>query len=118
MTPPASASPIHHLTLAPANEGVTVTDQTDEILQAWADSLLAELDQGDSTVDIEGVLGLAGTVAHAVVRPAAPLTTYIVGYAVGRLVERGEVTDDEAFATVAAAARRLAAETASPEGQQ
>jgi molybdopterin-guanine dinucleotide biosynthesis protein A len=100
------------------SEGVTVTDQTDEVLQAWADSLLAELGQPDTIVDIDGVLGLAGKVAHAVVRPAAPLTTYIVGYAVGRLVERGELTNDEAFARVAAAARTLAAATASPEGQQ
>jgi hypothetical protein len=37
-----------------------------------------------STADTKTVLELARDVAHAVDRPAAPLTTYLLGVAVGR----------------------------------
>lgn len=89
-------------------------ERTDEaesraVLESWRNNLVTELKLPDASIDIDGVLGLAGTVAHALVRPAAPLTTYIVGYAVGRLVEQGAVTDEEAFAAVAAVAKKLAA---------
>jgi molybdopterin-guanine dinucleotide biosynthesis protein A len=33
--------------------------------------------------DIDAILGLAGVAAHNVLRPAAPLTTFLAGYAVG-----------------------------------
>ena len=59
---------------------------------------------------MDAVLGLAGEVAHAVVRPAAPLTTYLVGLAVGRAIATGTTTEADAFAEAAAHARRLAAE--------
>jgi hypothetical protein len=44
-------------------------------------------------VDVNDLLGLAGEAAHAVERPAAPLTTFLVGYAAGlRGGGPGEVT--------------------------
>jgi hypothetical protein len=51
-------------------------------LDDWTDAVrhALELDQFDADV----VLNLARDVAHGVMRPAAPLTTYLLGVAVGR----------------------------------
>lgn len=89
-------------------------DQTNGILSAWADDLRAALGI-EADVDIPAVLGLAGVAAHAVVRPAAPLTTYLVGFAAGRAAAAG---DDPAEAAAAATrvARDLAARSA-PDGR-
>jgi hypothetical protein len=53
-------------------------------LDDWTDAVCAELglDPGDATQ--KTVLNLARVVAHLVDRPAAPLTSYLLGYAVGR----------------------------------
>jgi len=81
-------------------------EKTAGILTAWADELRGALGI-DADVDIPAVLGLAGVAAHAVVRPAAPLTTYLVGFAAGRAAAAG---DDPAEA--AAAATRVARDLA------
>lgn len=49
-------------------------------LPDWADSLCTALGL-DLDVDIDAVLNLARDAAHHVERPAAPLTTFLVGYA-------------------------------------
>ncbi|MCB0918818.1 MAG: hypothetical protein KDC39_09660 [Actinobacteria bacterium] len=49
----------------------------------WTAALAQELGL-DTTVDVEAVLNVAREVAHAVDRPAAPVSTYLLGYAVGR----------------------------------
>lgn len=82
----------------------------DAILQAWSAVLVDRLGLAGVEVDIHAVLGLAGQVAHAVVRPAAPLTAFVVGYAVGRAVESGTSTDASALAAAAAIAREAAAD--------
>jgi len=64
-------------------------DDIDGILDAWADEVRAALGI-DVEVDVKAVLGLAGVAAHAVVRPAAPLTTYLVGFAAGRAAASGQ----------------------------
>ncbi|MEO6827751.1 MAG: DUF6457 domain-containing protein [Microbacteriaceae bacterium] len=56
----------------------------DEVLDTWSRRLAEELDIGGLDVDIHAILGLAGRAAHAVARPAAPVTTFLVGYAAGR----------------------------------
>ncbi|MCP6423268.1 DUF6457 domain-containing protein, partial [Klebsiella pneumoniae] len=43
--------------------------------------------------DVERMLGLAGIAAHRVIRPAAPVTTFLVGYASGVLVASGMPAD-------------------------
>lgn len=52
------------------------------VLADWSARLSAELAL-NITVDIDEILSLAGAAAHTVIRPAAPLTTFLVGYAAG-----------------------------------
>ncbi|MCW2751360.1 MAG: molybdopterin-guanine dinucleotide biosynthesis protein [Aeromicrobium sp.] len=56
---------------------------TDIDLDEWVAKLAAELGIADLSVDVNQVLDLAGAAAHAVVRPAAPLTTFVAGLAAG-----------------------------------
>lgn len=56
-------------------------------LEEWLDALAAELELGDVTMDTDAmhtVLDLARDAAHQIDRPAAPLTSYLVGVAVGK----------------------------------
>lgn len=52
-------------------------------LAEWVAAAAAELGV-DPPEDLDGLLDLARRVAHGVDRPAAPLTAYLVGVAVGR----------------------------------
>ncbi|SMG25866.1 DUF6457 domain-containing protein [Agreia pratensis] len=79
-----------------------------EVLERWTASLSAELDLAGLDVDIDRVLALAGAAAHAVLRPAAPLTTYLVGYAAGRAAALDGAGDAEATDRAFEAASRLA----------
>ncbi|MBF4567617.1 molybdopterin-guanine dinucleotide biosynthesis protein [Plantibacter sp. VKM Ac-2880] len=86
-----------------------MTDDLHAVLAEWSDRVSAALELGDVPVDIGAVLGLAGTAAHAVRRPAAPLTTYLVGIAVGKALAAG--ADPAAVAQAATVVvERLAAE--------
>lgn len=60
-----------------------MTDDTGETLDEWWVTLTAALGLADVPADRDAVLRLAGDAAHAVVRPAAPLTTFLAGYAAG-----------------------------------
>jgi hypothetical protein len=55
-----------------------------DALDEWLTKVRAELEVPADALDTDLLLGLAGEAAHAVVRPAAPLTTFLVGVAVGR----------------------------------
>jgi hypothetical protein len=68
-------------------------------LEDWLAAVREHLGLDDGT-EVGPVLDLARDVAHGVARPAAPLTTYLLGVAVGR----GADARDTA-ATVAALAR-------------
>ncbi|GAB2463503.1 hypothetical protein GCM10027063_00970 [Promicromonospora xylanilytica] len=52
-------------------------------LDSWVEALEAELGLPPGTIDVPEVLDLARDAAHAVARPAAPVTTYAVGFADG-----------------------------------
>jgi hypothetical protein len=52
-------------------------------LAAWASGLAADLGV-EQVLDVDAVLDLASDAAHGIMRPAAPLTTYLVGVAIGR----------------------------------
>lgn len=59
-----------------------MTDR-DDALETWWTDLCTELGIDDPGTHVADVLDLAAVAAHAVVRPAAPLTTFLVGYAAG-----------------------------------
>ncbi|QEU93062.1 NTP transferase domain-containing protein [Streptomyces kanamyceticus] len=74
----------------------------DEWISAVKDELGIELD-----VDTGTLLDLARDAAHGVARPAAPLTTFLVGYAAAQAAARGEAPGGAE--AVADAARKAAA---------
>ncbi|MBK4346800.1 molybdopterin-guanine dinucleotide biosynthesis protein [Lacisediminihabitans sp. G11-30] len=79
------------------------------MLADWSATLTRELGVAGLTIDVDEVLALAGVAARAVVRPAAPLTTFVVGYAAGLAAAAGVEPDRavrEAIATAAALAGR------------
>ena len=49
----------------------------------WIDAACAALDVPRDALDVDAVLGLAGRVAHRVTRPMAPVSTFLLGYALG-----------------------------------
>lgn len=55
-----------------------------EALDGWMEKV-TELLKIDEEVDIAAVLDLTRDVAHDVARPAAPLTTFALGLALGRM---------------------------------
>lgn len=68
-------------------------------LQQWVDELAAALGIDPAALDRDVVLDLARDAAHSVARPAAPLTTFLVGLAAGRA--GGTAADVEAAAATA-----------------
>lgn len=53
-------------------------------LSEWTETACKELGLEPADVERDLVLDLARDVAHGVTRPAAPLTAYLLGLAVGR----------------------------------
>ncbi len=53
-------------------------------LDQWTETACAELGLDRREADVDAVLALARDVAHSVARPAAPLTAFLLGLAVGR----------------------------------
>jgi len=53
-------------------------------MEEWTATVCADLGLDPSSADLRAVLDLTRDVAHGVARPAAPLTAYLVGVAVGR----------------------------------
>ena len=81
-----------------------------DTLAAWVAELAAALEIDASALDRDLVLDVARDAAHGVARPAAPLTTFLVGYAAAL---RGGTREDVAAA--AATAQRLAAARAADQ---
>ncbi|MGH9095165.1 MAG: DUF6457 domain-containing protein [Acidimicrobiales bacterium] len=84
-------------------------DTLNQRLDAWAAKLGKALGVEREVADISQILALAGEAARAVARPAAPLTTFMVGYAVGVAATQGRPAPD-AMATAATAVRQLCVE--------
>jgi len=80
------------------------------MLTDWTAALAAELGI-DDPVDVPALLDLARDAAHHVERPAAPVTTFLVGLAAGRA---GGTAQDVAAAS--AIATRLATSWAGTDG--
>ncbi len=53
------------------------------VLDEWVEAACAELSLDPAVVDQRAVLDLARQVAHQVDRPAAPVTAFLLGIAVG-----------------------------------
>lgn len=66
-----------------------MNDDERTALDGWAYKLSQALELNDLELDIDRVLDLAGDAARSVVRPAAPVTTFLVGYAAGRAAAGG-----------------------------
>jgi hypothetical protein len=86
-------------------------------LQEWTVAVRAGLGLDPapwSTTDTKTVLELARDVAHAVDRPAAPLTAYLLGVAVGRGLTLPDAS--ERVRTLAASWAESGEPTVGPEG--
>ncbi|GAA3067327.1 NTP transferase domain-containing protein [Streptomyces roseofulvus] len=82
------------------------------VLDEWITAVKTELGL-DLDVDTGVLLDLARDAAHGVARPAAPLTTFLVGYAAAKAAEDGTAPAEavaEAARKAAALAQRWAAE--------
>jgi hypothetical protein len=73
-------------------------------LDAWAQQLAAALGVDPSATDVPLLLDVARDAAHGVARPAAPLTTFLVGLAAGQ-----NGGSHEAVVAAAGVAQRLTA---------
>jgi hypothetical protein len=78
-------------------------------IDRWIADLCAALDLDPVAVDRDLLLDLARDAAHAVARPAAPLTTFLVGLAAGR-----NGGDADAIGEAAAIATALAVNRPEP----
>lgn len=87
-------------------------------LQEWTGQVCAELGLDPAGVDARAVLDLARDVAHGVERPAAPLTAYLMGVAVGRgeVLERVCARLSELAAAWPAGPQAPAEEAGAPDG--
>jgi Domain of unknown function (DUF6457) len=74
------------------------------MLEQWTEELGAALGVEDD-IDVDLILDLAKIAAHRVERPAAPVTTYLVGLAVAR-----EGGGEETVARAAAVVKSLSRE--------
>lgn len=81
----------------------STSTSTDAVLEAWWEELSSALGLGPIAIDRDTLLALAGQAAHGVVRPAAPLTTFLAGFAAAReggdaaALERAVATAEEAI---------------------
>ena len=62
-------------------------------LDAWVAAAAKELGLDPGEVPVKQVLDVARDVAHGVLRPGAPVTTYLMGVAVGRGADPVEVAN-------------------------
>ncbi len=80
--------------------GMPNTPQSPDSLERWAAALATELGLDPAAVPTDDILDLARDVAHGVARPAAPLSTFLVGLAIG--AGNGSFTELSARATALA----------------
>jgi len=59
-------------------------------MDAWVAEIAAEL-QVPVPEDTSSILDVAKDAAHSVARPAAPVTTFLLGYAVAQGADAGDV---------------------------
>ncbi len=87
-----------------------MNDDERTALDAWAGKLSQALALNELELDIDRVLDLAGDAARSVVRPAAPVTTFLAGYAAGRAAANGSDPAAAVSGAIATATSLAAAE--------
>lgn len=92
-------------------------EDRDRLLRQWSEQLVRVFELDDTEIDVDAVLALAGQAAHSVVRPAAPLTTFIAGYAAGMAVGIGQTDSATAMRSALAAARAACPPIGDDEGR-
>ena len=75
-------------------------DEDLTVVRSWADEVADALGIARGELELEELLAVAGLSARAAVRPAAPVTTYLLGLAVGRAVAQGSDPADAFHAGV------------------
>ncbi len=78
-----------------------------EPIEQWVKELIRHLEIEDTDIDIEELLTLAGEAAHTVVRPAAPVTTFVIGYVTGLAEASGQADYKKAFTAATQITRQL-----------
>ncbi len=78
-----------------------------EAIALWVEELKHHLEIDEVPVDVDAILKLAGEAAHTVVRPAAPVTTFITGYVAGLAQGSGQAGYEEASRAATEVAREL-----------
>lgn len=63
-----------------------------DALQPWVDQVMAELGI-ETTVPLEAILDVARVAAHNVARPAAPVTTFLLGVAAAAGIDPVEAAE-------------------------
>ncbi len=84
------------------------------VLDEWISAVKADLGI-DLDVDVAALLDVARDAAHGVARPAAPLTTFLVGYAAARAGGGPEAVADAARRAAALATRWAAEKAGEPQ---
>ena len=82
--------------------------------QAWIEQVCRDLDVPAAAVDVTLIHALSKQVAHGIARPLAPVSTFILGMALGRAGDRAAAPTTASPATEVAAglAARIAAHAA------
>ena len=78
-----------------------------EALNDWLDAVAHEFALDPNAISIVTLLNVAKDVAHSVARPAAPLSTFLMGIALGRATAAGTEGSAEARDQMEALADRL-----------
>ena len=86
-------------------------DETRERWADWVEEACAAVGLDPEAVDVTAIHGLTKQIAHGFERSMAPVGSYILGMAVGRLQEQGRPVDIEAL-------RRAIEETISTREQE
>lgn len=87
-----------------------------EEIKHWVGELTRALEIEDTAVDIDELLKLAGRAAHTVVRPAAPVTTFVIGYVTGLAEASGQADYEKAFTAATALTTELLKQRPEAEG--
>ena len=87
---------------------MAVNDDEAQVLDQWSTRLAQALHILDLNVDHELILDLARKSSDNIIHPAAPITTFLVGYAAALDAATGSAGDREAAVAAVAKAAEVA----------